>query len=111
MPHPIHHLHKRKRTHLQGEPYPHPQTMKRFLDHAVYVVGTLGPIIGSLQAYKIWHEQTAAGISLAMFSFNIINNIVWFSYGIIHREKPIMIMYTLWFIVNCAIVSGTLMYR
>jgi MtN3 and saliva related transmembrane protein len=110
MPDALHHLHKRKRIYKKLEKYPHPHSFKRFVDHVVYIFGILAPFMGSLQAHKIYSEKTAAGVSSAMFSFMLINNIVWFLYGYIHREKPIMIMYTLWFFVNAAIVVGTIMY-
>lgn len=111
MSHPVHHLHKRKRIHHKQEQYPHPHPFKRFLDHAIYVIGIVAPLIGGTQAYKIWSEQTAAGVSLTMFAFNLFANIFWLCYGIIHRERPIIIMYILWFLVNLSIVSGTLLYR
>jgi uncharacterized protein with PQ loop repeat len=111
MPTPLHHIHKRKRINEKHEQYPHPHDFKRFMDRAVYVVGIIGPLMGSLQAYKIWHERTAAGISLPTFSFAIFNDVVWFIYGAIHKEKPIMVMYTLWFVINILIVIGTLLYN
>jgi len=80
------------------------------MDTVVYVIGIIGPLMGSLQAYKIWHEKTAAGISLPAFCFYIFNDMVWFFYGYIHKEKPIMVMYTLWFLLNVTIVLGAIRY-
>ncbi len=111
MSHPLHHLHKRKRIHQNKEQYPHPHSFKRFMDHLVYVMGIIGPLMGSLQAYKIWSEKNAGGVSVPLFSFLILNDVVWFIYGYIHKEKPIMLMYTLWFFVNIFIVAGSLLYR
>lgn len=110
MSHVFHHLHKRKRIHQQLEQFPHPNTFKRFMDHMIYVIGIVAPLMGSLQAIKIWKEQTAAGIALPTFVFNVIANVFWLLYGILHKEKPIIVMYTLWFIVNVTIVVGTLLY-
>lgn len=108
---PIHHLHQRKRVHLDDQSYPHPHRFKRFLDKAVYVVGAIAPMVGSVQAYKIWNEQTAEGVSLSMFGFNIVNNIVWLCYATAHKERPILVMYSLWLVVNIIIVSGILTFR
>lgn len=110
MPHPIHHLHKRKRVHKKKEPYPHPQPFKRWLDHFIYIIGCLGPLFGGVQAYKIWDGKDAAGISLVTYAFLLFNDVVWFVYGAVHKEKPIMLMYALWFIVNSFVVCGTLLY-
>jgi uncharacterized protein with PQ loop repeat len=111
MTEPIHHIQKRKRIHKAHDPYPHPHRIKRFVDPAVYFFGVLGPFMGGLQAYKIFHEKTAAGVSSSMFGFMIISNLVWLTYGFIHKERPIITMYILWFFVNTTIVIGTLMYR
>ncbi len=110
MPNPLHHLHLRKRRHIDKQPYPHPDQFKHFVDHAIYIIGVLAPLMGGTQAYKIWSEKTAAGVALPFFAFNIFANIFWLTYGILHREKPIIIMYSLWLIVNIFIVVGTILY-
>ena len=111
MPEPLHHLHKRKRIHKKKEQYPHPQLFKRTIDHLIYGIGILAPIMGSFQAVKIWSEQTASGVSLVTFAFNMIANVFWFAYGVIHKEKPIIMMYFLFFIVNLVIVAGILKFQ
>ncbi|EKD67010.1 MAG: hypothetical protein ACD_48C00637G0001 [uncultured bacterium] len=113
---PIHHIEKRKRIYAKDslkkkyQPYPHPKTFVSMMDHAVYGVSVLAPIAGSTQAIKIWAEQTAAGVSLTMFGFSVIANIFLLTYGIIHKVFPIIIMYSLWLMVNTAIVLGILIY-
>ena len=100
----LYHVQKRKRAHDKKlEPYPHPHKFKGFIDHLVYVVGILGPMFGAAQVYKIWSTQNAAGVSLLMFGSHIVFNLVWLIYGIIHKEKPIVLMYSLWFIINILI--------
>ena len=80
------------------------------MDHAVYGISFLAPIAGSTQAFKIWSEQTAEGVSLIMFGFSIVANIFLLSYGFIHKATPIIIMYALWLVVNAAIVAGIVIY-
>lgn len=111
MPEPLHHLHKRKRIHKKKEPYPHPRLLQRSIDHLIYGIGVLAPIMASFQAVKIWSEQTADGVSLVTFAFNMIANVFWFVYGMVHKEKPIILMYTLFFIVNCVIVAGIVTFQ
>ena len=110
MPNPIHHLHKRKRIHQKKEKYPSENLFKNYLDKIVYVIGVLGPISGSFQAIKIWQDKVAEGISLIMFGSCAIFNLIWISYGIVHKEKPIILMYCLWFIINTSVVIGTIIY-
>ncbi|PLX28814.1 hypothetical protein C0581_00785 [Candidatus Parcubacteria bacterium] len=107
----LHHLNKRKRVHTKElEPYPHPRKFKAFVDHAVYAAGILGPMFGALQVYKIWSTQNASGVSLSLFGSHVVFNIIWLIYGTLHKEKPIIIMYSLWIVVNTLVVIGTLLY-
>jgi uncharacterized protein with PQ loop repeat len=113
---PIHHIDKRRRIHntsplkKQYQPYPHPSKTGHALDGAVYLVGIMAPLVGSSQAIKIWTEHTASGVSLIMFGFNIVADIVLLAYGILHKATPIVLMYILWLIVNITIVAGIIVY-
>ena len=110
MPNPIHHIHKRKLVTKNNDPYPHPDKLKRYLDHLVYFFGVIGPLTGAVQAYKIWQIKDATGVSLTMFVFGVFNDMVWMTYGVIHKQKPIVLMYTLWLMVNLTVVAGILIY-
>ena len=110
MPNPLHHLHLRKRAHIKNQPYPHPDNFKRFMDHSIYLIGILAPLMGGTQALKIWTEKTADGIAIQFFAFNVFANIFWLTYGVLHKEKPIIMMYSLWLVVNISIVTGTVIY-
>ena len=110
MTHPIHHVHKRKRVHNQLETYPHPHTAKRVMDRVIYVVGILGPIMSIPQIMKVWVEQNPGGISVISYTSYAILDVFWVIYGIMHKEKPIIIVYILWTLINTSIVIGTLLY-
>ena len=117
MTNPLHHIQKRKRLYQKRknlkkkyEPYPHPNKLKASVDDLVYAVGVLGPLFGSVQVYKIWVYKDAAGVSVLLFGSGIIFNMVWFVYGILHKEKPIILMYSLWLIINTLITIGAILY-
>ena len=105
-----HHLHKRKRVHLKKESYPHPNPWKRFLDKLVYVVGIIGPLSAIPQILKIWADKTAVGVSAITWAFYLIGSIIMLFYGITHKEKPLIIMYGSWVIINAIILIGVLIY-
>ncbi|MCB9798166.1 hypothetical protein H6758_00390 [Candidatus Nomurabacteria bacterium] len=107
---PIHHIHKRKRIHQKHETYPHPNKVKRLLDFSIYAVGILLPFMVSLQAFKIWNEKNAESIALPTFVALTLGNILWVVYGLVHKEKPIVVTHTLFTLVNVAIVLGTILY-
>jgi uncharacterized protein with PQ loop repeat len=106
----MHHIHKRKRFHEKLEPFPHENKWINFLDRLLLVVAIVGPIMSIPQIYKIYSLKTAAGVSALSFGFFAVFNIPWIIYGIVHKEKPIVIAYILWLISNTAVVVGTMMY-
>lgn len=111
MPDPgLHHLHKRKRVHEKLEEYPHPQTHKRLMDHLIYVVCIATAILALPQVWKIWSTQNAGGISLITYIGFVVANIFWIFYGILHKEKPIILLYVLFFIINSFIAIGRILY-
>lgn len=105
-----HHFHRRKRIHLKHEKYPHPNKWKRLIDKVIYVVGIGAPLMTIPQLTKIWIEKNASGVSVISWASYLIAAIVWLIYGIAHKEKPIILAYSLWIIFEILIVVGTLMY-
>jgi uncharacterized protein with PQ loop repeat len=106
----LHHFHRRKRIHQGHEPYPHPDRRKRFMDRMIYVAGALAPLVGIFQAHQIWASQNAAGVSLFSWSLFALFALIWMIYGVMHKEKPIILTYAMWIVVDIFIVSGILMY-
>jgi uncharacterized protein with PQ loop repeat len=110
MVNPIHHFHKRKRIYQKYEPYPHPYKWIRFMDRIIYLVGVAGPIMTLPQFTKIWFEKNASGVSLISWVAYLVLSIPWLMYGMLHKEKPIIITYIAWIILDSAIVLGIILY-
>jgi uncharacterized protein with PQ loop repeat len=106
----LHHLHKRKRIHKKMEQYPHPQAWIRFLDNLLLVIAVIGPMSNIPQILQIFISKTSAGVSTLTFCLLAVFNIPWIIYGIVHKEKPIITAYILWFTTNVIIITGTLIY-
>ncbi len=70
----------------------------------------MGPIIILPQILKIYGEQEVAGLSLTTWGLHTIFLIPWIAYGILHKEKPIYIPYTIWFFAYLAMSIGILIY-
>ena len=105
----IHHLHKRKRVHKKLEKYPHSDPKIRFLDNLLLVIAVLGPLSMAPQIIKIFVSKTT-GVSILTFTFFALISIPWIIYGIVHKEKVIVIAYTLWLIASLIVIAGTLIY-
>ena len=106
----MHHLHKRKRVHKKLEKYPHPNKFKRFFDKLIYFVAICGPLLTVPQVLKIWINQDASSISAFSWIGYLFLSVIWFTYGVLHKEKPIIIANTLIFILNLLVVIGTVLY-
>ncbi len=106
----IHHLHKRKRIHEKHEKYPHPNKFKRFLDKAVLGIGILAPIGTLPQIIKIWVHQNAAGLSLITWIAFFLGATILLLYSIVHKEKPLIVMYSCLILVHMTVIIGILIY-
>ena len=80
------------------------------MDDAVYLAGIVGPAMSLPQLIVIYVGQDATGIApLSWFSWAVLD-IPWILYGIAHKERPIIICYTLWFIINILVGVGAIVY-
>jgi uncharacterized protein with PQ loop repeat len=102
----LHHYHTRKRR----EPYPAQTLYMRLLDGVIYVVGILGPLATIPQVLKIYVAHDAAGVSLFSWAIYALFDIPWIMYAIAHKERPLIICYTLWFFFNSLVLVGVLLY-
>lgn len=106
----MYHLHRRKRASLGLEEYPHPDPLVRRLDDILLVAAIGGPLMNIPQIIKIFSAKNASGVSGLSFLLFAVFNIPWIVYGIIHKEKTIVLANTLWLVTNLAVLAGTRMY-
>lgn len=106
----IHHIHQRKRIHQKHEEYPHPHPGIRFLDRFLIIIAAVGPIVSVPQIIKLYETRAVEGFSIITWILLAVMNIFWIIYGIVHKEKPLVISYSLWFISNSLMVLGIILY-
>jgi uncharacterized protein with PQ loop repeat len=82
-----------------------------FLDKLTFVVGVIGPFTVLPQIYTIFSTKSATGVSLATWLLIFIVTFPWILYGIAHKDKSIIVSFTLWEVVNLTVVIGVLLYR
>ncbi len=108
--HGLHHAHRRKRIAQKKEKFPHPDKLKRFTDRGIYFIGIFGPLMTLPQLVKVFAQQNAGGLSLLTWVAYLFCASFWLAYGFMHREKPIIFTYTLWILLDIAIIVGIFMY-
>jgi uncharacterized protein with PQ loop repeat len=107
----IDHLQLRKRLYKNLEPYPHPESFKRFFDRLMIVVGTLAPLALLPQIYQVFVHHDVAGLSLLTWISLGIINLLWAVYGILHRELPIFVANFGMSFLDFSIVFGIFLFR
>lgn len=107
----LHHIHLRKRVHLKKQHYPSKKRGIRTLDNLAYVAGVLTPVFTIPQFLEIWLQQNAAGVSFFTWASYLLLSIFWTIYGVVHKEKPIIVMYASQATIQIFIVYGIFLYR
>ncbi len=104
------HLHLRKRITKNLEPYPARTALKRLLDKIVYGVGIIGPVMTIPQILLIYGGRDASGVAPESWFMWALLDIPWILYGLAHKEWPIVVTYTLWFVCNTVVFVGAILY-
>ncbi len=82
----------------------------KFLDKLTFVAGVVGPFTVLPQIYSIFTSHSAKGVSLATWALIFIVTFPWILYGVAHKDKSIIVSFTLWEVVNLAVVVGVVIY-
>lgn len=107
----LHHRHIRKRLYRKFERYPSTSALRRFFDYLVYIVALFTPLVLVPQVIQLFATKDVGGFSLpSWFLFGLIG-IIWATYGIIHREWPIILSNTIMAFLDFVVVVGILIYR
>ena len=106
--------------HYLGLKHKHERSMKHrregkstyhvFLDKLTFFAGIVGPFTVLPQIYSIFHTHSANGVSLATWLLIFIVTFPWILYGLAHKDRSIIVSFTLWEVVNLGVVVGVLLY-
>jgi uncharacterized protein with PQ loop repeat len=80
------------------------------LNGLVSVMAVVGPLLGLPQVFEIFVGQDASGVSLITWIGFSFYTLVFLTYGIVYKLKPVIIAQSLWFAIYSLIIIGTLLY-
>ena len=80
------------------------------LDKLIFVAGVVGPVLSIPQIILIYSNKDASDISAVSWFGWAALNIVWILYGLAHKEPPIVMTYTFWFVINLTVAFGAILY-
>ena len=109
----LHHISKRKRfsgIHKVKHAYPAEKKWVKWFDKLMLIIAVINPLVTLPQAIKIYTTHTASGLSIFSWAGYTLFAIPWLIYGVIHREKPLIIAYILVFLLNLSVLVGVLIY-
>lgn len=95
----MHHFHKKK-----------PAMFNNSIEKLAYVAGIASPIVTLPQLFQIWITKNADGLSLITWVSYLFIVIIMTMYGIIHKEKPLIIMYAPLIVIDILIIIGAIIY-
>lgn len=111
MNHFLNHWHRRKIAKNQEDgKVQYPNLKIATLDELVMFVAVFGPLANIPQIIRVFAEKSAEGLSIMSWTFYVLFNVAWIAYGLIHKEKPIIISSSLWMLTQIIVLIGIVIY-
>lgn len=82
----------------------------KFIDKAIYFAAFVEPLSTVPQVVTIFTLKTAAGISIFTWSTYVAFSFLWLWYGIVHKQKALVIAEILFIVTEGMVIVGGLMY-
>ncbi len=92
------------------EPFPSRNKWKRFFDYLMYAVGIGAPLALVPQILQIYTTKSGAGLSLSTWLLLAVFNILWATYGALHKDTHIFFANVFMALFNSIIIAGILLY-
>ncbi len=80
--------------------------LKEILDSLVYISALFGAILNIPQLARIWIDREISGVSTVTWIGFLLGSSFWLFYGIVHREKPIILANAVYVCIQLMIVVG-----
>src|SRR5215468_1597642 len=80
------------------------------IDVLAYIVSILSLLFTLDQVRIIWIEHHPVGVSFLSWAFYTASALVWFIYGVVHKDKVILTTNLLWFALSLLVVIGVVAY-
>ncbi|HEX8932190.1 MAG TPA: SemiSWEET family transporter [Patescibacteria group bacterium] len=78
------------------------------VDKSIYIIAIVAVLANVPQLMNIWVGKNLAGVSLLSWVGFLIGSLFWLWYGVLHKERPIVITNFLLILVQSGIVLGLL---
>lgn len=69
------------------------------------------PLFELPQVVKIYSTHSAVDVSLVTWAFFALSNVAWITYAVQHKLRLLVVIYSVYFAIEVAIVAGILLYQ
>jgi len=84
---------------------------RTLFDDGMYAVALVTPVLTLPQLVLIWTNRQTAGVSLVTWAAYTVMSGVWLIYGLLQRQKPLILSQACLFVVDFAVVLGVVIFR
>ena len=96
--HALHHTHKKSEGKTSN--------LIRLIDRSAYLMGAVTIAINVPQLITVWTSPSTAGVSIVSWIGFSLGSLFWIIYGLLHHEKPIIVINGGLIIIQVLIVAG-----
>lgn len=80
------------------------------IDLLMTLASVIHPLTAIPQVYSIYATHDVSGVSLWTWLGFMVLGLVFLTYSIVHKIKPLILNQILWFIVDFLVVAGVIIY-
>lgn len=81
------------------------------IDRICMLFSVAMPLTAIPQIHLIYTTKNVSGVSLLMWVFYCVGVIPFLIFGIVHKERQLIVLNTLWLIMQLIVIAGIMMYR
>ena len=96
-----HKVHPKKHTKSHG-------IYGKLFDKSMYFLALIAPVMTIPQLIEVWTHHKKAGVSVATWGAYTFVTFLWLIYGILHKEKQLILVNSLLILLDGSIVVGIL---
>ncbi|MEP7270288.1 MAG: SemiSWEET family transporter [Acidobacteriota bacterium] len=86
-------------------------TPHKVMDKLIYLIAALGPLSSLPQIIEIWFvDKSAVGVSFSTWLLFLLMSVAWLIYGIMQRDRPLIISNALWIVTDAIVIAGAYYY-
>lgn len=79
------------------------------MDGSAYLMGAITVAVNIPQLIAVWTKPDITGVSLVSWTGFLLGSLFWLIYGLLHREKPIIVINGGLIIIQALIVFGLIL--